>query len=358
MAKLKPEWRFLPYHRSPSLDVDPFAEFSNVSPRFIDMPGDRWHLWEEIKLPRAARRDGADLLHCPANSCPRYSRVPIVSTVHDLIPLKISDPLSGEPAKRFESRIRRCLKQSARVLAVSQSTKNDLISDLGGDPQRIDVLTWAADSTYLPVRGEAELAAIRSRYNIRDRYLLAFSGRSRRKNAEGMVRGFARTEPHVRLEVQFLVVGVEPQSQRDHLRELIDRLDLSGRCMVQGFVPQEDVSPLLSGAEALAFCSLYEGFGLPILDAFRCETPVLTSNVSSMPEVAGEAAVYCDPHDPADIAAGMSRILSDVALRDELVRGGTERVGEFTWMRSAEAICRTFEKCLMRGRVKLPVGSV
>ncbi|MCH8852177.1 MAG: glycosyltransferase family 4 protein [Planctomycetes bacterium] len=345
MARLRPEWRFVLYHRGFE-GVDPFAEYANVSNSVIDIRGDRWNLWEHLRLPAAASDDGIDLLHCPANSCPRFRATRVVSTVHDLIPLKLSDPAMNGEAQRFRNSVRRCLARSERVIAVSESTKQDLVSDLDGDPDQIDVITWAADSACVPVRDEAELARIRSRYNITSRYMLAFSGRSRRKNAEGMIRGFARLPADLRREVRFVLVGVEPNEQRTALAELIGELRIAENCAVFGFAPEEDIAPLLSGAEALAFCSLYEGFGLPILDAFRCETAVLTSNVSSMPEVAGEAAVYCDPGDCSSIADGMTRLLRDRDLRDLLVERGRKRVRQFTWEGTAETICGIFEKCL------------
>lgn len=345
LASLRTDWKFIIYHRG-EIGHDPFASRINVAPRRIEMRGDRWDWWEQIRLPAAAWRDGADLLHCPANSCPRWSRVPVVSTIHDLIPLRISDAAVNGHADRFRRSIQRCLKKSAQIITVSRSTRDDLISDFGADPQRLDVITWAADSAYAPVRDESELARVWSRYNITGRYLLAFSGRSRRKNAAGMIHGFSRLSEALRRDVQFIVIGVEPADQRAWLMTLIEELGLLGRCMIFGFAPEEDVPALLSGAEALAFCSLYEGFGLPILDAFCCRTPVLTSGVSSMPEVAGDAAVYCNPNDPDSIANGMHRILSDEALRQSLIEKGPERAKQFTWPRTAEAICGVFEKCL------------
>ncbi len=345
MARLRPEWRFILYHRG-VVDGDPLADISNVSNRAIEMPGDRWDLWEHLRLPAAACRDGVNLLHCPANSCPRLPRTTLVSTIHDVVPLKISDPTTNGYASGFRAKLQRCLEKSARIIAVSECTKQDLISDFAADAERIDVITWAADSTYAPTRDEAELARVRSRYNITGRYMLAFSGRSRRKNAAGMIRGFARLDKRLRREVQFVLVGVEPAEQRGRLAKLIGDLGLAGRCEVFGFAPEQDIAPLLSGAEFLAFCSLYEGFGLPILDAFCCQTAVLTSRVSSMPEVAGEAAVYCDPANAESIAEGMTRILSDAALRERLVEQGQVRRKQFTWERTAQTICGIFEKCL------------
>ena len=345
MAGLRAEWRFVLYHRGVVQD-DPLADLPNVSSRVIEMPGDRWDLWEHLRLPAAARGDGVDVLHCPANSCPKLRWTRVVSTIHDLIPLKISDPSLNGSAGRFRAGLERCLRKSDRVITVSESTKQDLISDLGGDATRIDVISWAADSACVPVGDQAVLARVRSRYNITGRYMLAFSGRSRRKNAEGKIRGFAKLSPDLQSQVQFVLIGVEPAEQRAHLTELIDTLGLAGRCDVFAFACEADIAPLLSGADALAFCSLYEGFGLPILDAFRCGTAVLTSKVSSMPEVAGDAAVYCDPACTDSMAAGMTRILSQPELRDRLARRGLARLERFTWEKTAQALCETFERCM------------
>ncbi len=345
LARLRSEWRFVLYHRG-AVQADPFAELPNVSSRVIEMLGDRWDLWEHLRLPAAARGDGVDVLHCPANSCPKFRWTRMVSTIHDLIPLKISDPDANGFAGRFRAQLQRCLRNSDRVIAVSECTKQDVISDLGGDPARIDVISWAADSACAPVGDGTVLARVRSRYNITGRYMLAFSGRSRRKNAEGMIRGFAKLSPDLRSQVQFVLIGVEPAEQRTRLSVLIDALGLAGQCDVFAFAAETDIAPLLSGADALAFCSLYEGFGLPILDAFRCGTAVLTSDVSSMPEVGGDAALYCDPACPESMAAGMTRILARRELREDLVERGRKRLERFTWEKTAQAICGTFEKCL------------
>ncbi len=344
LAEIRPQWRLLMYHRTPGVP-NPFEGWPTVVPRMLRMPGDRWDLWQHLGLPQAARRDGARLLHCPANSCPRFGGVPVVSTVHDLIPLKIADP-GAPPAGSFRAAIRRCLRRSRRIIAVSHATRRDLISDFGAAPQQITVIGWAADSSCGVVRDRAELAAVRSRYNMTRPYVLAFSGRSRRKNTEGMIRAFALLDPELRRRFAFVIIGVEPAARRAQLTALIEALGVADGCRLHGFVPEADVPALLCAAEVLAFCSLYEGFGLPILDAFRCETAVLTSRVSSMPEVAGDAAVYCDPSEPASIAAGLSRLLSEPQLGRECVRRGRERLQQYSWRRTAETMVDVFEECV------------
>jgi len=346
MARLRPRWRFLMYHRARDTD-DPFAGFENVFARRIEMPGDRWDLWGNLRLPLAAGQDGADLLHCPASRCCRLGGLPVVTTIHDVVPLKLPDLTVDQQAERFRRQVERCLLKSRRIIAVSESTRRDLISDFDADPLRIDVIAWAADSACDAVGDEAELARVRSRYKIEGRYMLAFSGRSYRKNAEGMVRGYAALPESLSRAVQFVLIGVEPAGQRERLARLVQDQGLADRCLVFGFAPEKDVAPLLSGADLLAFCSLYEGFGLPILDAFRCGTAVLTAERSSMPEVAGAAAVYCDPSDPQSIAAGMNRMLSDDRLRAQLARSGLQRLQLFTWERTASQMCGVFQECIV-----------
>ncbi len=346
LARFKPDWTFHLYHQG-VISNNPFEGYANVIPRVVRMPGDRWHGWELIRLPLAAWSDGADVLHCPCNSCPRFSPMPMVATVHDLIPLKVHDPdFPHRELTMFHKRVGRCVRYASRIITVSEHSKKDLISDLGVEPHRVDVIPWAPDSAYGPVQDEAELRSVWSRYKIQQPYLLAFSGRGRRKNAEGMIRGFSQLPIDVRRSAMFLIVGVEQDTEQKRLQRLLQEVRIEDRCRIVGFVPEPDVAPLLSGAVGLAYCSLYEGFGLPILDAFRCETPVLTSNVSSMPETAGEAAIYCDPGDPQSIAEGMKRLLGDEKLRKELVRRGIERVRQYSWERTARDMADVFEKCV------------
>jgi glycosyltransferase involved in cell wall biosynthesis len=349
MAQQQPDWRFVMYHRG-IIDHDPFASFGNVVSRPIDLPGDRWNLWEHARLPVSAVRDRVDLLHCPANSSPSFSVVPVVATIHDLIPLKVPGELSESQTRQFCRRVRRCARVARRIVAVSESTRNDLISDLGVDADSIDVMHWAADSRCTPVTEEAVLADMRARYNIVGPYVFALTALSVRKNALGLVRAFAALPGNLRGDLQFVLAGIEPVANRRHVLALAEQLGVAGKCRIVGFVPEADLAALTSAAELLAFCSLYEGFGLPVLDAFKCRTAVLASRTSAVPEVVGDAAWMCDPHCVEDIAEGMRRLLLDRELRDTLIERGSIRVREFTWARSAEQLAGAFRKAMKPAR--------
>jgi glycosyltransferase involved in cell wall biosynthesis len=151
--------------------------------------------------------------------------------------------------------------------------------------------------------------------------------------------------PAVRAAVQLVIVGCEPASFRAELEERALRHSIRDRYRLLGFVPHEDLPWLLRGACGLVMPSLAEGFGLPILDAFACGTPVLTSNLSSMPEVAGQAAIYCDPRSPGSIAAGIVRLL-DPRIARGLRQAGYERLREFSWQRTARLMCDVYERCV------------
>ncbi len=349
LATVRSQWRFVMIHRG-RFDDEPFDGLGNISTNVVDIRGDRWNTWEHIALPRAAWRARADVLHCPANSCPLWSPVPVVATVHDLIPLKISDPAEDEWRPQFERRVQRCVRRSRRVIAVSQCTKRDVISDLKGRAEAIDVITWAPDSTCLRIGDEAPLAVLKARYNIRDRYFIAVTGASRRKNAAGVISAFARLPEEIRSAVQLVLVGIEPAGARERVEAWTLKCGVAGQCLVKGFVPAADMPGLIKGADALLFCSRYEGFGLPVLDAFQCGTAVVCSNTSSIPEVAGDAALYCDPENPRDIAEAMTKVFADDVRRRDLESRGMRRVKMFTWQHTAEQLAAVFERCVSRGR--------
>jgi glycosyltransferase involved in cell wall biosynthesis len=190
---------------------------------------------------------------------------------------------------------------------------------------------------------------LRARYNLAERWLLSFAGSTARKNAEGVLAGFGALPPEKRTGVQVVLVGCEPAAYRTHLLAEAARLGIAQQCRIHGFVPHEDLPALLRGACGLLMPSRYEGFGLPVLDAFACGVPVLTSLVSAMPEVAGDAAVYCDPDDAASIGAGIARLIEPATAR-ELVRRGRLRLTSFSWDHTARAMCAVYEMSAAEAR--------
>ncbi|NLE30535.1 MAG: glycosyltransferase family 4 protein [Phycisphaerae bacterium] len=324
---------------------NPFENYTNVKLFPIDFPGDRWNFWEEIRLPLAAKINGIDILHCPANTAPRYPCVPMVVTIHDLIPLE--PEFSIPESERWGESVSRAVRKACRIITPSGYTRDKIVQRFGVEADKLIVNHWAPDSACREVRDPSELARVKVQYGLRasQEYVLGFGAADPRKNTERILLSWKQLPKTLLDRYVLLLVGIQ-DSAMSKFRSLADKLELRSRCVLKGYAAEEDLPALLSGAEALCYPSLSEGFGLPILDAFVCQTPVLTSTTTSLPEVAGEAAVLVEPTDPAAIAGGLCKILEDKELREKLVRFGSARLENFTWEACVERVGRCFEEAL------------
>jgi glycosyltransferase involved in cell wall biosynthesis len=359
---LRPEWEFVLYHqreagvaagRGNSADSDSASLASavlsspNMRTRRIDLPGDRFDLWFQVRLPAAAWRDRVDLLHLPANAAPARCPLPFVVTVHDLIPLTLAGELPATRRRAFQRGVERAVRGAMHIISPSNATRDELHRVFGVPLEKITVIPWAPDQGITAVLDSgtvpAQIERVRARYHLDRPWLLNFSGSSPRKNAAALIDAFARLSPDVHHDVELVLVGCEPASVRAEFEARSVRLGVRASCRFLGFVPHEDLPGLLCGARGLVMPSLCEGFGLPILDAFACSTPVLTSNLSSMPEVAGDAAIYCDPRNATSIAGGIVQLL-DPTVAEPLKRAGAQRLRHFSWEQTARLMCEVYER--------------
>jgi alpha-1,3-rhamnosyl/mannosyltransferase len=333
LAGVRPDWRFRLFHR---LDTpDPFADLPQFSHHRIDIPAaDRLDLWERVRLPAAAALSRADLLFCPANTGPGWAPMPRAVTMHDLIPLEI-DPGSDD-TRRWLRGATRAARGAAVVFTASEYTRGRIVERFGVPAERVAVVRWATD-----LKREADparVAAAKAKYGLAagERYAFGFAAADPRKNTRRLLAAFAGVPGDVRL----LLVGTQGPAL-DEYRALADP-----RVLLHGYADGADLPPLLSGADCLCFPSRSEGFGLPVLDGFAAGTAVLCGDRTSLPEVAGDAAVLVDPDSTDSIREGLARLLSDDAFRAELVGKGTERVGQFTWTAAAEVLATGFERAM------------
>jgi len=348
IPQLRPDWEFVLYHRQGAAVALDGVTAPHVRTRPVHMPGDRWDAWFQLGLPLAAWRDGVDVLHLPANAAPAWCPVPCVTTIHDLVPLRVADEAAPAVRRGCERGVRRAVRRSRRLICPSAVTRDELVTTFGADAQRVTVVPWAADRALLTALADEaglarDVARVRAAYGLTRPWLLNFSGRSRRKNAAGVVAAVAALPAAVRREICVLLVGCEPDEYRATLAEQAAAAGVADAVRVSGFVPHGDLPGLLAGARGLLMPSLCEGFGLPILDAFAAGVPVLTAALSSMPEVAGEAAEYCDPHAPASIAAGIARLL-EPRRADDLRARGRARLARFTWERTAQLMVEVYAR--------------
>jgi glycosyltransferase involved in cell wall biosynthesis len=303
---------------------------SPIPARVFEILSQRW------ELPRVEWTGGLDLVFAP-NFVPPPTRKPVVMTVHDLAFRRFPET-APHATRRWLARLERYLPSAARIIAVSECTKQDLVELYGVTEERVAVIPHGVDhSVFRPVSGE-RVERVRHRLGVDGPYVLSLGGIEPRKNLPNLIRAFAGLDagPDLRLVLAGSGVPWNPEGPT-MLREALEELPPAARrrIVLAGYVPAEDRVALLSGAQALVYPSLYEGFGLPILEAMACGTPVVTSNVSAMPEVAGGAAELVDPRDVHSIAAGIDRVVRRDDLRQRLRAAGLERAAAFDWDETA-----------------------
>jgi glycosyltransferase involved in cell wall biosynthesis len=312
----------------------------NLTERWTPLPA-RWFdtLTERFDLPRMEWLVRFDVLFAPNFVSPPTRRRALVVTVHDLAFRRFPET-APHGTRWWLARIDRTLARAARIIVVSDSTRRDLLEFYPVAPERVSVIHHGVDrEVFAPAPAEA-VGEVRARFRVDGPYLLALGGIEPRKNLPNLVEAFAALPSDVRpaLVVAGGEVAWNPEGRR-LLEGALSKVpgDVRRRVVLAGYVSEPEKVALLSGAEALVCPSLYEGFGLPLLEAMACGTPVLTSDVSALPEVAGDAALLVDPREVDSIRQGLERLLRDEELRRTLARAGAERAATFTWERTARS---------------------
>ena len=299
-------------------------------------------------LPYLLRNRAIDILHMPWFYAPAILPAPLVLTVHDLT--DVLAPSVGANPTVQTGRLyfaRRALRRAARILAVSQASKRELARVFEVPEEKIEVVYNAVDEEFLRERVPADAAAILERHAVTDPFVLYAGNIKPQKNLARLIEAFAVAKADLRehpvyARLKLLLIG-DATSEHSDLRRAVLRSRLQGDVRFLGFVPQPVLRAFYANASAFLFPSLYEGFGLPPLEAMAHGTPVLTSNVSSMPEVFSSAALLVNPENVFEIARGIRQILTDDALRDSLKANGYELVKKFSWERAAEQVREVYE---------------
>ena len=277
-----------------------------------------------------------DIVHSTTFCAPRFHRRRrrLVVTIYDLS--FVTHPESHLPAN-----VEHCLRgtklaidRADALIAISESARRELIDTMGAPPERIVVTPLASDPHLRRVSDPERLAAVRRRYELPERFILFLGAMEPRKNLLRLIEAFAALSPALRRETVLVVAGAQGWLN-DSVRERVGQLGLAGSVRFPGYIAGDDVAAVYSLATVFAYPSLWEGFGLPVLEAMACGTPVLTSDVSSLPEVAGDAALFVPPTDVEAIADGLTRLLGDAELRADLCERGLRRAAAFSWERCA-----------------------
>ena len=293
-------------------------------------------LWTHLRLSVEMLVRAPDVLFVPAHVLPLIHPRRSVVTVMDLGYRYYPETHPWRDRLYLDWSTRWNARKAHAIITISAATRNDLIGHYGTDPEKITVVHPGIDETIRREEDPARIRQVAARYDLPGHYLLYIGTLHPRKNLVRLVRAYGHM-----LSAWLPTFGNPPGLVLagkkgwlyDEIFAEIRSLGLESRVTFTGYVPQEDLIPLLSGADLFVFPSLFEGFGFPILEAMACCVPVITSNVSSLPEVAGDAALLVDPHDESGLARAITQALTDDALRTNLTVRGLERVASFTWTR-------------------------
>ena len=296
--------------------------------------------WTHLAAGRAARAAGADLLHGVHYELPRRCRLPRVVTVHDLTLVTHPEWHEASKVRYFGWAMRRAVAVAERVLCVSAATARDLGTHLGVDPGRIDVTPLGTD---LRPASEQAVAAVRRRLGLEGPYLLGLGTLEPRKDLPALVRAFAALAgelPHT------LVLAGLAGWGAGAVADAVAASGVEQRILLAGYVPEDDKAALFTGADVFAYPSHYEGFGLPVLEAMACGTPVVTTTGGSLPEVAGDAALLVEPGDAGALAVAIGKLVGDRGERVALVQRGLVRAAGFTWNRCAALTAAAYRRAM------------
>ena len=310
----------------------------------------RWfaRVWHRLQLPLPVETftGRVRLFHATDFTLPpTLPGTKTLLTVHDLSFVRAPETSTPVLKAYLDRVVPRSARRATHVLADSQATKDDLIELYGMPPEKITVLLSGVNPEFKPVTDTNSLRAVRQRYQIPDNpYILSIGTVQPRKNYARLITALAALGP-AHEDVHLVIAGGRGWLDSPIFRAVYDQ-GLEDRVHFIGFARDEDLPALYSGAACLAYPSLYEGFGFPVLEAMACATPVVTSTISSMPEVAGDAALLVDPYSVDAIAEALGRLLSDSELRETLVRRGIEQAAQFTWGRTARHLREIYDGML------------
>ena len=311
-----------------------------------------YSLREQVELPRILRRHKADLLHSPHFLLPLIRPCAAVATIHDVIYLACSEDLPSRGGRLYyRAMMNAAVKLADRIVTDSEFSKADIVRHLHADPEKVTVVHCGIDAGFRPVTDSAALERVLSRYGLGDEYILYTGIFKPRKNHSGLLRAFREFLASGNKATQLVIAGPMAEGEAG-LRQLAVELGIADKVAFLGFVAEDDLPALYTGARVYACPSFYEGFGFTVLEAMACGTPVVCSPETSLPEVAGNAALYANARSPLEFASALRRLFDDERLRAGMIEKGFRNCERFQWQKAARATVTVYEAAAFSGETK------
>jgi glycosyltransferase involved in cell wall biosynthesis len=322
------------YNKSPH-EWDNFRQ--NVKEIILRFPQRRGlkAVWENLLVPTAAKKYGIDVWFSPDFYIPRFLSTKSVITVHDLIFEDFHDIRRNQQAATLSKKVEFSVKRCSRIIAISSFTQGQILKRYGLPPGKVVVIPQAADERFHQIEDRSALRRVLHRYGIAFDYILYVGEISHRKNIIRLLEAYYGLREKDKLKQRKLVLAGKATIDAGKIVAESKRLNLGSQILFTGYVPDEDLPFLYNGASVFVFPSLYEGFGIPPLEAMQCRVPVVASSATSIPEVVGNGALLFDPYNVEDIADKLDQVLNQKADLDMLLQAGLKQAELFSWEDSA-----------------------
>lgn len=328
-------------------DRECIKETENFKIRIV--PGITYPDWEQIHLPRAIKRENLDLIHFTSNTASVFTTIPIVLTLHDIIYLE-SISFSGTHYQNIGNIYRRLIvpkivNKSKAIITVSEYEKERIDQHFSFENDKVKVVYNAKDSAFKKVNDEDLLNRIREKYNFPDNFILFLGNTAPKKNSDRLIRAYARYVEKSESPLPLVVLDLPRPYIVNILKELgMEKID--NQIITKDYISHNDLLVVYNLATIFIYPSLRESFGLPIIEAMACGTPVITSNTSAMPEVAGNAALLANPYDIEDMAEKIHSLATNEHLLQSLIEKGYKRSEDFSWERTANKVLEIYNNVL------------
>ncbi len=303
-------------------------------------------IWEQYILPKAAREEGVDILHCTSNTAPIFTNIPLIVTVHDIIYLE-STNFNGSAYQNFGNLYRKiivpfCLRKSKAIITVSNFERLRIVQHTQIKEEKIVSIYNAKSIAFKVIEDQALLNKVRLDYLLPEKFILFFGNTAPKKNTRRVLEAYAQYSKSG-LEILPLVITDCNESFIKSILRDIKEPEVIKNVQVRDYIGFKDLPCVYNLAQLFLYPSLRESFGLPIVESMACGTPVITSNTSSMPEIAGDAAILINPESKEDLASAMTKVLSDNEQYEKLKIAGLQRATSFTWNNTAKEVLKIYK---------------
>lgn len=305
------------------------------------------NFWNKVNTPYNIKYDKLTIYHIPHNGIgiPHSKNSKIIVTLHDIIPYKMPQTVSSTYLKIFNKQIKQILSMSDAIITVSNYSKNDIVNTFNYPSKKIFVTHLASESIYKPIDKQKCKLFIKKNYSINSDFILYIGGYSPRKNLSSLIKSFYLITKFYNKNIKLIIGGKKGISYPIY-KNLVQKLKLEDKVIFTGFIPINHLPYFYNAASLFVFPSLYEGFGLPPLEAMACGTPVIASNKTSIPEVLMNGAYYINPMDINNMSNAIIKVLEDKSLKDKLIQNGIKRAKQLCWENTVISTIKAYNKTI------------